>query len=191
MIIGVCGTSCSGKSTICKKLVEMYPNEIMHIKSDKFFKKTCKNIYDGIPIWNSPEDINFEMLIKTLQDLKTKEFAYMPNKAFSEKADKKIKSRKIILLDGFLIYTNEELVELIDKKVYLDLSVKELIKRRISREKDSVDFIHKVVIEPNKKYESSQKESVDIFINADNDIEKVLYDLLQIIKPKLISNHSK
>jgi len=163
----------------------------MHIKSDKFFKKTCKNIYDGIPIWNSSEDINFGMLIKTLQDLKTKGVAHMPNKAFSEKADKKIKSTKIVILDGFLIYTNKELIKLIDKKVYLDLSVEELIKRRISREKDSVDFIHKVVIGPNKKYESSQKAVADVFVNANNDIEKVLYDLLQIIKPKLISNHSK
>ena len=38
VIIGVCGRSCSGKSTVIKELEEKYKGKFLHINQDKFFK---------------------------------------------------------------------------------------------------------------------------------------------------------
>ena len=44
IIIGVCGRSCSGKSTVIKELEERYKGEFLHINQDKFFKVKAFNI---------------------------------------------------------------------------------------------------------------------------------------------------
>jgi len=42
LIIGVCGRSCSGKSTVVMELVERY-TDVLHITQDKFFKIKADN----------------------------------------------------------------------------------------------------------------------------------------------------
>ncbi|MDA3855853.1 MAG: AAA family ATPase [Candidatus Woesearchaeota archaeon] len=178
IIVGICGNSCSGKSTICKELAEKYPLDVMHIKADKFFRKENSTNVDGQPIWNRKEDVNFDLLIKAIKDLKEGKETYMPKKAFTEAQDKLLKPQKIVLIDGFLIYTNEELVSLIDKKIYLDIAEDELIARRLLRNiEERKEFIFKAVIEPAKLYENIQKDNSDLIIDSNRSQNEVILDV--------------
>ena len=57
LIIGVCGRSCSGKSTVIKGLEEKYKGEFLHINQDKFFKTKADN-------WERPDALRFDKLIE-------------------------------------------------------------------------------------------------------------------------------
>lgn len=43
-IIGVCGRSCSGKSTVVKELEKKYAGKFLHINQDKFFRKKSEKL---------------------------------------------------------------------------------------------------------------------------------------------------
>lgn len=185
IIIGICGNSCSGKSTICKKLLEKYPNDITYLKADKFFKTKNTNFVNNQPIWNSPVDVAFDKLIEAVSNLKEEHKGFMPNKAFTEKYDKELKPNKIILIEGFLIYTNKELVSLFDKKIFLNMDDNELISRRLLRNvNENKDFIQKAVIEPAEKYGEIQKNNSDIIIDTNKRIENLLLEIESYIFDK-------
>ena len=61
-IIGVCGRSCSGKSTVIKELEEKYKGEFLHVIQDKFFKVKADN-------WESPDSLRFDKLIETIKKI--------------------------------------------------------------------------------------------------------------------------
>lgn len=176
VIIGISGNSCSGKSTVCKDLSEKYPDNITYIKADKYFKKENSTSVDGEPIWNRKEDINFDLLIENINDLKNNKETFMPKKAFTEAQDKLLKPKKIILIEGFLIYTMEELVSLFDKKIFLEVTNGELIGRRLLRNpEENRDFIFKAVIEPAKFFEDIQKDNSDLILDA-NKTQKEIFE---------------
>jgi uridine kinase len=178
IVIGICGNSCSGKSTICKELINKYPSDITYLKADKFFKTKNTNFVNNQPIWNSPVDVAFNKLIEAVSNLKEGHKGFMPNKAFTEKYDKELKPNKIILIEGFLIYTNKELVSLFDKKIFLNIDNNELISRRLERNvNEDKDFIQKAVIEPAEKYEKIQKDNSDLIIDSNKEIKEVLLEI--------------
>ena len=110
----------------------------------------------------------------------------MPSKAFTEKYDKKLKPNKIILVEGFLIYTNQKLVSLIDKKIFLDIDDNKIISRRLSRNiYEDEDFIQKAVIESAKKYKELQINGSDIIINANSNIEEIYLEIEKHILSRL------
>lgn len=178
IVIGICGNSCSGKSTICKELINKYPSEITYLKADKFFKIKNTNFVNNQSIWNSPLDVAFDKLIEAVSNLKEEHIGFMPSKAFTEKYDKELKPNKIILIEGFLIYTNKELVSLFDKRIFLDIDNNELISRRLQRNiNEDKDFIQKAVIEPAEKYEKIQKDNSDLIIDSNKEIKEVLLEI--------------
>lgn len=182
MIIGISGNSCSGKSTICRELVRKYGEDITYIEADKFFKIENNNYVNGRAIWNTPQDIRFDKLIETILNLKNNKKGYIPSKAFTEKYDKEINPNKIILVEGFLLFTNEKLISLFDKRIFLDVDDRELRNRRLKRNfNEDVDFIKKGVIEPAKRYELLQKENADVIINSNKNLGELLLEIERIV----------
>lgn len=175
IIIGICGRSCCGKSTICESLESKYPNKILHIKSDKFFVTLDKHEIEDL--WERPESIRMDKLINSITELKQGKDTDIPSKACTEIFDNKISPKEIILIDGFLLYVQKELTDLFDYKIFIDITDEEIIRRRTERNKDTdfgnIDFIKTKVIPRSKEYEQQQKDNSDLIVSTDEALEEI------------------
>jgi len=138
-VIGICGASCSGKTTVSKEIMKKYQtkgnstDEIVMISQDNYyFGGNEETNYD------IPSAIDFEKLISDVKDLMNGKEIEMPQYDFKthqrKKETIKVQPKKFILVEGILIFCSKELRDLFDIKVYI-LSYGELCYyRRLKRD---------------------------------------------------------
>jgi len=118
-IIGICGASCSGKTTVSKEIMKRYHlDDILMISQDNYyFGGNEETNYD------IPSAIDFEKLIQDILDLSNNKEIDMPQYDFKKHQrcaeTIKVKPKKYILVEGILIFYRKELRELCDLKVYI------------------------------------------------------------------------
>lgn len=176
-IIGVCGRSCSGKTTIIKELEEKYKGKFLHLNQDKFFKVKADN-------WESPDSLRIDRLIYSVKKLKKGEATHIPSHRWTEVFDREVKPHKVIIVEGYLLFVNKELNELFDKKIWVDVSDVNLLYRRLKRFNDitHLDYAMNVVIPESKKYEIAQKKEADIVIDGNKTKEEITKEIEGYIK---------
>lgn len=172
LVIGVCGRSCSGKSTVIKELEEKYKCEFLHINQDKFFKIKADN-------WESPESLRIDRLIYSIKKLKNGQSTHIPSHRFTEVFDREVKPHKVIIVEGYLLFVEHELSRLFDKKIWIDVSDINILYRRLKRFNDinHLDYIMNVVIPESKKYEKIQKKQANIIIDGNKTKEEIIKEL--------------
>jgi len=177
LIIGVCGRSCSGKSTIIKELEEKYKGEFLHINQDKFFKVKADN-------WESPESLRIDRLIYSIKKLKNGQSTHIPSHRWTEVFDREVKPHKIIIVEGYLLFVDAELSNIFDKKIWVEVSDANILYRRTKRDGTSkhIDYTMNVVIPESKKYEEIQRKRADIIIDGNKTKEKIIEDMEGNIK---------
>ena len=177
LIIGVCGRSCSGKSTVVKELEDKYKGEFLHICQDKFFKKKADN-------WEGPDSLRFDKLIESIRLLKSGNNAFIPSHRWTEVFDREVKPHKIVIVEGYLLFVNKELNKLLDKKIWVDISDVNLLYRRLKRfnELNQLDYAMNVVIPESKKYEVTQRKEADIILDGNKTKEQIIKDVEENIK---------
>src|SRR3989344_164183 len=177
LIIGVCGRSCSGKSTVIKELEEKYKGEFLHINQDKFFKVKADN-------WESPESLRIDRLIYSIKKLKNGQSTHIPSHRWTEVFDREVKPHKIIIVEGYLLFVDAELSNLFDKRIWVEVSDANILYRRTKRDGTSkhIDYTMNVVIPESKKYEEIQRKRADIIIDGNKTKEKIIEDMEGNIK---------
>ena len=184
-IIGICGPSCSGKSYVSKKLLKYFPDS-NRINADMYFKKDSTEVYKGIKNYDTPESINFKLLIKAVKKLKQGKPAFIIEKIHSELPNKELQPKEYLFVEGILIFANSELAALFDSKIFLDITDENLLKRRTERGRSkydtNLDYIKNIVIKHAHEYKGMQKSEADIIIDANHPKEKVLEDVLSFLK---------
>lgn len=140
-LIGICGGTASGKSTIAKKIEKNFQNiGVVKILSDSYYKDHSNlDFHERSKInFDHPKSVDFDFLIKNLKKLKNNVKIKEP--VYSYKTHKRLKKtktvypRKIIILEGLHILCNKNLINLIDYGLFFDLDSKTRLNRRISRD---------------------------------------------------------
>ena len=177
LIIGVCGRSCSGKSTVIKELEEKYKGEFLHINQDKFFKVKADN-------WESPESLRIDRLIYSIKKLKNGQSTHIPSHRWTEVFDREVKPHKIIIVEGYLLFVDAELSNIFDKKIWVEVSDANILYRRTKRDGTSkhIDYTMNAVIPESKKYEEIQRKRADIIIDGNKTKEEIIEDMEGNIK---------
>jgi uridine kinase len=141
IIIGICGGTCSGKSTISQKIKEFYKDKgVIKINTDSYYKDHSKLSFNKRAVINfdHPNSIDFTLLIKHLNELiknksiKEPIYSYKSHKRL--KKNKLLEPKRIIILEGLHIFCNDELINLIDFGLFLNLDSQTRLKRRIKRD---------------------------------------------------------
>lgn len=119
-LIGITGCTNGGKTTLAKKLLAEFPNSY-YLSQDEFYHKRDELHYDFLPEVNS---YNFDVI--TAIDLKK----------FHRELTRLIKLSKyeFIFIDGILLFDDEKLYKMLDKKYFLDLNKEECCRRRQTRQ---------------------------------------------------------
>jgi len=142
-VIGVCGGSASGKSTVCEILkAALTSEEISVISCDSFYKvlspAQIKSAYENNYDFDSPNAIDFETMKSAVRKLMSWEDAEIPCYDFSTHSRKKetqlVPTRNVVILEGILIFSDKELRDLFDLRIFVDCDADIRLARRLTRD---------------------------------------------------------
>ena len=172
-VIGIAGGTASGKTTIVNKLKKLFENDVELISHDCYYKA-----HDDMPYeertklnYDHPSSFDTDRMIEDIINLKQGKTVYRPVYDFSihnrVPETVKVEPKKVILVEGILIFENKELRDLMDIKIFVDTDADERLMRRIIRDmkfrgrtiesiltqyKTTVKPMHEEFVEPSKKY---------------------------------------
>ncbi|TSA28090.1 uridine kinase [bacterium] len=174
IIIGIAGGTGSGKTTLAERIIEELnePN-VFIIKQDAYYKSYSALSFDERKNINfdHPDAFDTPLLMKHLNNLKNDFPIDMPQYDFANHLRKKetipISPHKVIMLEGILVFENNELRNFLDIKIFVDTDSDVRILRRIKRDiqdrgrtfesvynqyMNTVRPMHLEFVEPSKKY---------------------------------------
>lgn len=178
-LIGVANPSCSGKSTAIQSFLTLnFTDDIAYVNLDNFFKKKAARKYCGFDNWEIKDSLMFDELLKCLMQLKRGEPTLIPEMGWTEDFNKLIYPKKIILIDGFILFIDKRINSLLDLKIFIDARTENLLIRRVKREGyESREYIIKVVIHHYKKYHTTLLKRSDVIIDGNKDESYVKSEL--------------
>ena len=173
VVIGVSGGSASGKTTVANRLKEVCHDSVELLSHDFYYfphddltmEERAKFNYDH------PNAFDTERLIEDIRSLKQGKSIERPVYSYTKhtRLDEtvKVNPAKVIIVEGFLIFENSDLRDLLDIKVFVDADADERLIRRIIRDvnergrslesvimqyTNTVKPMHEQFVEPYKKY---------------------------------------
>jgi uridine kinase len=195
-LIGIVGGSGCGKSTIAYGLRDKYPNLIEVVHFDDYQKEEVDvPFFEKMRNWDHPDAINFEHLFQDLiqlkndQNVKVMTKSSILNPTYEEKGRIQhiLEPKKIIIIEGYMVFQNEKIRDLLDFKIFLDIPITESIKRRNKiTYNDESEYNNKILIPMHKEYVEPSKKfadlSIDVLKNDKEEVFKIVLDKLTELK---------
>lgn len=174
MVIGICGGTGSGKTTVANKIVDSVGrNNVVFLQQDAYYRDL-----GDMPLevkhhlnFDHPDAIDNELLVNHLRALKAGESIDQPvyDYATHSRTGQKrhIEPRPIIIVEGILVFLSAELRSLMDMKVFVDTDADIRFIRRLQRDLEergrsaksvmdqyqaTVRPMHLQFVEPSKRY---------------------------------------
>ena len=173
IIIGIAGGTGSGKSTLADNIKKEFAHNITMLSHDYYYKG-----HSDLPFeertklnYDHPDSIETSLLIEHLKELKKGNSINRPEYSFVEhqRTEKTVEvtPKKVIIVDGILIFENKELRDMIDIKIFVDTEADIRFIRRLLRDVEdrgrslnsvvsqyctTVKPMHEQFVEPSKKY---------------------------------------
>ena len=172
MVIGIAGGTGSGKTTITKRLMERFKDDVTVIYHDNYYKAHHHMTYEERAQLNydHPDAFDTELLVEAVKELKAGRSIECPvyDYTIHDRSDKTvtIKPAKVIIVEGILIFQCAELCRQMDIKIFVDTDADVRILRRIVRDVrdrgrslesvvnqylDTVKPMHEQFVEPSKR----------------------------------------
>jgi uridine kinase len=173
-LIGIAGGTGSGKTTVANAIVTRVGAERIAILShDAYYRDFVdlpKDILDRRN-FDHPDSLESELLVRHLKALKqgmvveTPIYDFKVHRRAAE--TRRVEPRKVILVDGILIYAEPDLRKLFDVKIYVDTDADIRLIRRLKRDiaergrtvesvvkqyESTVRPMHMEFVEPSKRY---------------------------------------
>ena len=173
LVIGVAGGTGSGKTTLVKKLVEYFGDEVSVVSHDNYYKRHDEMTYEERCLINYDEPAAFEneLMVAQLDALRRGESVECPVYDYTvhNRSDETvvIPARRVILVEGILIFADEALRERMDIRIFVDTDADIRLCRRIKRGvnkrarslesvltqyQTTVKPMHEKYVEPSKKF---------------------------------------
>lgn len=127
MIIGICGGTGSGKTTVANRILEsVSKEEVGFLQQDSYYRDI-----DQLPVdlrqqvnFDHPDAIDNDLLVEHLRALKRGEAVELPVYDFKNNARRTetlhLEPPAIIIIEGILIFADERLRAEMDLKVFVD-----------------------------------------------------------------------
>lgn len=174
LIIGICGGTGSGKTTVVNKILEILPADHVAILSQDSYYKDNSNIpFEERKFINfdHPDSIEFDLLYNHIKELKKGHsiekpiYSYLTCTRSAETIT--VQSKNVILIEGILLYTDKRIRDICNVKVFVDAAPDERLLRVIKRDIiergrnieqtldryiETVRPMHEQFIEPTKRF---------------------------------------
>jgi len=172
VLIGIAGGTGSGKTTLAKRLKNTFGDDVALLCQDFYYNSFDNLTYEERKLLNfdHPDAFDSQLLIEQLKQLKRFEPIERPTYSFVEysrlKDTVREEPKRVIILEGILIFENPQLAELMDIKVFVDTDADIRFARRLMRDihergrnpdsvvnqyLNTVKPMHEAFVEPSKK----------------------------------------
>ena len=173
LVIGIAGGTGSGKTTLMKNIVEAFGEDVTVLSHDNYYRRRddltyeerCRINYD------EPAALETDLMTYHLELLRQGLGIDCPVYDFSQhnRSDETIRilPRKVIIVEGILIFADERLRDLMDIRIFVDTDADIRICRRIKRDVNkrgrslesvieqyqaTVKPMHEKYVEPSKRF---------------------------------------
>ena len=173
LVIGIAGGTGSGKTTLMNNIIEKFSENVTVLSHDNYYRRhdeltyeeRCKLNYD------EPAALETDLMARHLDKLRQGEAIDCPVYDFTQhnRSDKTVRivPRKVIIVEGILIFENRELRDLMDVRIFVDTDADVRLCRRILRDvsergrslesvlsqyQTTVKPMHEMYVEPSKKF---------------------------------------
>jgi len=173
LVIGIAGGTGSGKTTLMNRIIDKYSEDITVLSHDNYYKRhddltyeqRCELNYD------EPAALETDLMARHLDLLRQGESIECPVYDFTvhNRSNETITivPRKVIIVEGILIFEDKPLRELMDIKIFVDTDADVRLCRRIKRDvrkrgrtlesvldqyQNTVKPMHEMYVEPSKKF---------------------------------------
>ena len=173
MIIGIAGGTGSGKTTLTRRLREIFGDDVSVIYHDNYYKRLdhltyeerCKVNYDH------PDSFDTDMMAEDLKRLAGGETIYCPvyDYTIHNRSDQvmEVRPAKVVIVEGILIFEHAALRSLMDIRIFVDTDADVRILRRILRDVEergrslesviaqyltTVKPMHEQFVQPSRQY---------------------------------------
>jgi len=140
IIIGIAGGSGSGKTTLAQNLQKEFEDDILLLSHDYYYKQHDELSFEERQALNydHPNAFDTDLLIEHLKELKKGNSIAHPVYSFvnhnRENYTVTVEPKKIIIVDGILIFENKDLSNLMDIKIFVDTDSDIRFIRRLLRD---------------------------------------------------------
>ncbi|MBK8302943.1 MAG: uridine kinase [Chloracidobacterium sp.] len=141
MIIGICGGTGSGKTTIARAIVEAVgEKKVVLVEQDSYYRNLSDMPLDERHQANfdHPDSLDSDMLVNHILRLKQGLSAEMPLYDFKThtRSDKIeiIEPKPVVIVEGILIFAEPRVLDLLDVRIYVDTPDDIRLMRRLKRD---------------------------------------------------------
>ncbi|MCW3125344.1 MAG: uridine kinase [Bacteroidetes bacterium] len=173
IIIGIAGGSGSGKTTVVRRIMEKFTTaDVAVMSQDAYYRDNSHLTLEQRQLINfdHPASIEFELINKHLTQIRAGQIIDEPTYDYITSTRQKetvpIEPRHVVIIEGILLFTDVQLRELCNIKVFVDAEADDRLIRIIHRDmhergRDVDDVIeryglvkkmHDQFIEPTKKF---------------------------------------
>lgn len=140
MTIGIAGGTGSGKTTITRKILSQFGNDVSVIYHDNYYRA-----HDDMPYsersklnYDHPNAFETELMLEHLRRLKNGESIKCPVYDYSihNRSDRTVtvEPARVLVVEGILIFADRELCREMDIRIFVDTDADVRILRRITRD---------------------------------------------------------
>ena len=173
LVIGIAGGTGSGKTTLMKNLIAEFSNDVTVLSHDNYYKRHDELTYEERCQLNydEPAALEPDLMARHLDLLRQGQSIDCPVYDFTvhNRSDETVQivPKSVIIVEGILIFENEELRNLMDIRIFVDTDADVRLCRRIKRDvnkrgrslesvltqyQQTVTPMHEKYVEPSKKY---------------------------------------
>jgi uridine kinase len=174
MIIGICGGTGSGKTTITRRIIEaLSDTSVVVLQQDNYYRDYPELSYEERVKLNfdHPDSMDTPLLAEDVRNLRAGRAIHRPTYDFANferlKGTVRIEPVPAIIVEGILIFESKPLRDLMDLKIFVDTDADLRFIRRMSRDirergrttemvveqyMNTVRPMHLEFVEPSKRY---------------------------------------
>ena len=173
LVIGIAGGTGSGKTTLMKNLIARFSEDVTVLSHDNYYKRHDELTYEERCRLNydEPAALETDLMARHLDLLRQGQTIDCPVYDFTvhNRSDETVRivPKKVIIVEGILIFENQPLRDLMDIRIFVDTDADVRLCRRIKRDvnkrgrslesvlqqyQETVKPMHEKYVEPSKKF---------------------------------------
>ncbi len=200
MIIGICGGTGSGKTTIARAIVDSIGAEkVVLVEQDSYYRNMSDMPLDERRKANfdHPDSIDSDLLVNHLKRLKSGESIEMPIYDFKthtrSNKSQHIEPTAVIIVEGILIFAETRVLDILDVRVFVDTPDDIRLCRRLRRDiaergrkfEQAIEQYEKTVRPMHQQFVEPSKRNADLIIPEGGQTQVGVDVLCGIIREKL------
>ena len=173
LVIGIAGGTGSGKTTLMKNIITRFGDVVTVLSHDNYYKRRDELTYEERCLINydEPAALETDLMARHLEELRRGNAIDCPVYDFTQhnrsNETVRIVPKKVIIVEGILIFEDRPLRDLMDIKIFVDTDADVRLCRRIKRDvnkrgrtlesvltqyQQTVKPMHEKYVEPSKKF---------------------------------------